>query len=173
MGYQRFSPFYIFGKWEKNGKIFLLTCVMIVPSKGGKERSGCATDDENKLSRQVLEELVAIGFARVTDYFFVRDGQILLKEPVAEQAGAVIASMENGTKGIKVKCYDKLKALELLGKHLGLFDKKEASKPAQNNLLQAILEASREEVDICDLPEVQQAAAAGHDVVGAPDTSAP
>ena len=150
-----------------------MTRGMIVPSKGGKERSGCATDDENKLSRQVLEELVAIGFARVTDYFFVRDGQICLKEPVTEQAGAVIASMENGTKGIKVKCYDKLKALELLGKHLGLFDKKDAPKPVQNNLLQAILEASREEVDTCDLPEVQQAAVAGHDMVGQTTVSEP
>ena len=117
------------------------------------------------LSRQVLDELVAIGFARVTDYFFVRDGQVQLKEPVSEQAGTVIASVENGTKGIKVKCYDKLKALELLGKHLGLFDKKDGSKPADNNLLQAILEAVRREVDADDLPELQQAAAAGHDLV--------
>lgn len=121
----------------------------------------------------MLEELVAIGFARVTDYFFVRDGQVCLKEPISEQAGAVIASMENGAKGLKVKCYDKLKALELLGKHLGLFDRKDAPKPEENNLLQAILQATGEEVQVHDLPEVQQAAAAGHDLVEPTEASEP
>lgn len=115
---------------------------------------------------------MAIGFARVTDYFFVRDGQIQLRDPIPEQAAGALASLDTTGKGIKVKFYDKLKALELLGKHLGIFDRKEsAPKPEQNNLLQAILQATREEVDTDDLPELQQAAAAGHDLVEPTDAA--
>ena len=121
---------------------------------------------EEQLSRQILEELVAIGFARVTDYFFVREGLVQLKEPLPEQAGTAIASLDTTGKGLKVKFYDKLKALELLGKHLGMFAGRDAGPGGeQNNLLEAILQATNEEVDTRDLPEIQQAAAAGHDLV--------
>ena len=62
--------------------------------------------------------------------------------------------------------YDKLKALELLGKYLGLFEARgNLTEDRQTNLLQAILEATAKEVDVRDLPELQQAAAAGHDLV--------
>jgi len=65
-----------------------------------------------------------------------------------------------------VKFYDKLKALELLGKYMGLFEGKlSREEKEENNLLEAILKATREEVDIHDIPELQQAAAVGHDLV--------
>lgn len=53
-----------------------------------------------------------------------------------------------------LKYSSKIRALELLGKHLGLFDR-QGSKPAasENNLLSAILAAG--EVDVSDLPEVE------------------
>ena len=41
---------------------------------------------------------------------------------------------------MKVKFYDKLKALELLGKHLGMFAGT-GTDPEQSNLLEAILSA--------------------------------
>ena len=110
---------------------------------------------------------MAIGFARVTDYFFVRDGQPQLKDALPE--GAAIAAVETTGKGIKVKCYDKLKALELLGKYAGLFGGKEQPpRIPENNLLEAILLATRGEVNTDDLPELQQAAAAGDDLVEPP-----
>ena len=108
---------------------------------------------------------MTIGFARVTDYFFVEDGALQLKTPLPEQAGTAIASLDTTGKGMKVKFYDKLKALELLGKHLGMFSGKETPEAKENNLLEAILRATEGEVDTDDLPEVQQAAAAGHDLV--------
>ena len=86
---------------------------------------------------RIVEELVAIGFARATDILDVKDGQTLLKE---RADGTAIANLETTPKGVKVKFYDKLKALELLGKHLGMFDGT-GTEPEENNLLEAVLQA--------------------------------
>lgn len=116
----------------------------------------------------VAEELAAIGFARVTDCFYV-EGNTLVFKPQQElrpEAGAAIVSVEHTAGGLKVKFYDKLKALELLGKYMGMFDGT-AGRDGQetNNLLEAILAATREGVETDDLPELQQAADAGDDLV--------
>ena len=117
---------------------------------------------------RVAEELAAIGFARATDCFYV-DGNTLVFKPdqeLSSQAGAAIASVERTAGGLKVKFYDKLKALELLGKYMGMFDGT-AGRDGQesNNLLEAILAATREEVRTDDVPELQQAADPGDDLV--------
>ena len=117
---------------------------------------------------RVAEELAAIGFARATDCFYV-DGSTLVFKPDRElspETGAAIASIERTAGGLKVKFYDKLKALELLGKYMGMFDGA-AGRDGQesNNLLEAILAATREEVETCDVPELQQTADSGDDLV--------
>ena len=67
---------------------------------------------------------------------------------------AAIAGIKEGKYGIEVSSYDKVRALELLGKHLGLFDGKGNQKTAEeNNLLEAI--QGTEEIDVDDLPEVE------------------
>ena len=49
-----------------------------------------------------------------------------------------------------------MKALELLGKHFGLFEGKESQETKEeNNLLEAILQATRQEVDTLDVSELQ------------------
>ena len=46
-------------------------------------------------------------------------------------------------------------ALELLGKHFGLFEAKGAQEDRENNLLEAILQATAQEVDTVDVSELQ------------------
>lgn len=72
---------------------------------------------------RVLEELAAIAFARVTDYAEVKDDQVFIKDTagLSENQIKAIAGIKQGKFGIEVKLSDKEKALELLGRHLGMF----------------------------------------------------
>ena len=79
---------------------------------------------------RVLQELAAIAFAKATDYAEVEDGQVIIKDTVNldEQQVKAIAGIKEGKYGIEVKLNDKEKALELLGRHLGMFkDRMEVS----------------------------------------------
>lgn len=119
---------------------------------------------KTKVSRErVMEELVAIGFAKATDFLCVQDGELVIKntDELPDSLEAAVASIEKTTHGWKVKLYDKLKALELLGKCMGMLDGKVL--PEKNNLLEELLKATKEE--IYDLPEIQQEADAGNDLV--------
>ena len=74
---------------------------------------------------------------------------------------AAISLIKQGRNGIEVVSYDKLKALELLGKHLGMFDSKSAqNSEGENNLLDRLVAGTGEDIDIDDLPEVERSAAA-------------
>lgn len=117
--------------------------------------------------KKVVEELAAIGFARATNFLRVSDGELTIRntDALSKADRAAIASIERSSTGIKLKFYDKMKALELLGKYMGMFEGGSEEEGAQNNLLEAILTATREEVDLDDIPEIQQAADAGHDLV--------
>ena len=117
--------------------------------------------------QDVLAEIRAIALADVTRVVTVQDGAPVLR-PVGElTAGqrAGIASIEKGTGGIKVKFYDKLKALELLCKCYGLLDGSARPQESDSPLLQAILDSTKEVIPTGDVPEIQQATAAGDDLV--------
>ena len=104
--------------------------------------------------KQVVEELAAIGFAKATDFVAVENGALVIRSTgeLSKTDRAAIASMESTSNGIRLKLYDKMKALELLGKYMGIFDGEGAQAERENNLLEAILEATQEAVDTHDIP---------------------
>lgn len=105
---------------------------------------------------KVLKELAKIGFANATDYAKVvekeyevdkydPEGNVVgkeikmltvveleLTENIEVSKHAAISSIKRGANGIEVKLNDKVKALELMGRHLGMFtDKVEHSGEIQ------------------------------------------
>lgn len=121
----------------------------------------------DRLPEQVITELAAIGMTRATDVLSIADGQVTIKEEaqMGKNHAAAIASVEKTSGGWKVKFYDKLKALELLGTILGMFGSAGKREEEENNLLEAIISSTEEAVEICDIQELQQTADPGNDLV--------
>ena len=81
----------------------------------------------------VVKELAAIAFAKATDYAEVKGGTVHIKDTdsLSEQQIRAIAGIKDGKFGIELKLNDKEKALELLGRHLGMWnDKLDIKTPA-------------------------------------------
>lgn len=74
----------------------------------------------------VLQELAAIAFARVTDYVSVMGGMAQVKntDQLSDSQIAAIAGIKETQNGIEVKLGSKEKTLELLGRHLGMWNDK-------------------------------------------------
>lgn len=156
------------------------------------QRLGQKTAQKLEITREsIMQELAAVGFARVTDFVSVETepatrlaihpitGEIIDvpggyrqtvritdTDELPEQKAAALAGIKQGANGIEVKLHDKVRALELLGKAVGVFDSgRDTSTDATNNLFEAIVESAQEELETDDIPEIEQEAAAGADVV--------
>ena len=92
---------------------------------------------------KILQELGDIAFASATDLVRVEGGNLFVADTgdLTEEQARAIASVEKAPGGLKVKFYDKLKALELLGKAVGLFEGGSVARE-DNGLLEAILRAT-------------------------------
>ena len=110
---------------------------------------------------QLLFQLQAIATVDATQLLQVTDGCLTVADTAALTPAqrAAVAGIEKSTGGIKLKLYDKLKALELLCKLMGLGEGGLA--PPDPSLLEAIEKSTGEVIDTHDLPEFQQTAEAG------------
>lgn len=155
------------------------------------QRLGQKTAQKLEITREsIMQELAAIGFARASDFVRVETepttrlgvhpltGEIISlpsycqtvritnTDELPEDKAAALAGIKQGTNGIEVKLHDKVRALELLGKAVGVFDSgRDTSTEATNNLFKAIVESAQEGLETDDIPEIEQEAAAGADVV--------
>lgn len=158
------------------------------------QRLGQKTAQKLEITREsIMQELAAVGFARASDFVRVETtpatklgihpitGEVINvpggycqtvlitdTADLPEDKAAALASIKQTANGIDVKLHDKVRALELLGKAVGMFDNREAPSDADNNLFDAIVESAGEELSTDDIPEIEQAAAAGDDVVEPP-----
>lgn len=118
---------------------------------------------------RVLEELAAIAFANGTDFATITHNGLVRLTPtdeVPEEKKKAVASIKEGQYGTEVKLHDKVRALELLGKHLGVFDANNGSTNEQeNNIFEVIEESTREEIDTDAIPEIEPPAKPGDDLV--------
>ena len=86
---------------------------------------------------RVVQELAAIAFATATDYVTIKSNGpaavVMIKstEDLSDEQVRAIAGIKEGANGIEVKLNDKQKALELLGRHLGMWnDRLDINAPA-------------------------------------------
>ena len=127
----------------------------------------------------ILRELANVAFANGTDFAKVvcrevpmttvdEDGvlqtvtklqqlvEIKDTSTIPPEKRAAISGIKEGKYGIEVSSYDKVKALELLGRHLGMFDARVAKNPeGESNLLDLLVAGTEEDIDTDDLPEVE------------------
>lgn len=96
-------------------------------------------------AERVLRELAAIAFVNIDDVVDKRTGGFLKDAQRIDLAAVSGYQVKKGkTREKEVKFYDKLRALELIGKRLGMFDENNAdnAKNQQGNAtLNAIIEA--------------------------------
>ena len=80
----------------------------------------------------ILEVLKAIAFSDFTEYVWIEDGEVRYKDSrqLSGPQRAAIAGIKDSGKGVEIKLHDKQKALELLVKFLGLFE-----RPAEENVV--------------------------------------
>ena len=133
-----------------------------------QKRQKSAAEKLEITRERVLKELASIGFAKATDFLTIQGGRVLIKDSddVAADKLAALASVKEGMYGVEVKLADKARALEMLGKYLGLFDGTNPEGDTQkNNLFEAIAGAAEGGIDLNEIPEIQSSADVDADVV--------
>lgn len=89
----------------------------------------------------------------------------ITQDDVVQELKAVAFAQADDGSGSELKYSSKLKALELLGKHLGIFEQRGGGQTGGSDLLESIRRSTGEVIATDELPEIQQAAAAGNELV--------
>ena len=110
----------------------------------------------------VVKELARIAFADAADYVQVETRiinrgdievpiELAVHKETAELSAdqrAAIASIKQGANGVEIKLHDKIRALELLGRHIGMFnDKLEVKASIENPFAGLSTEELRNVID--------------------------
>lgn len=85
-------------------------------------------------AERVLKELARVAFGDPAEVVSVRRGGRVVVRPTAElteDQRRTIQGVSEGPNGIKIRFADKLRALELVGKHIGLFVDRVQVEPAR------------------------------------------
>lgn len=145
----------------------LLSNVMVQEALQKRQAQLCTKLEVTQ--ERVLEELAAIAFANGTDFVTITETGLLNVKPtrkVPKEKLPAIASIKYNQLGVEIKLHDKVRALELLGKHLGVFDAKSGtSETPGNNIFEVIEQSTGEELDTSDIPEIEPPAKPGNDMV--------
>lgn len=135
-----YSPKYARGNAHK---LVANSCIAKYIAERQEERSKRTEITQDR----VLEELAYIAFSKASDYAKVVEKQVhdeegnpiydangdplmfrtvepILTDELTEAQQRAIAVIKKGRDGFEIKPYDKQRALELLGKHLGMFAEK-------------------------------------------------
>ena len=109
-------------------------------SKYIKERMNERSKRTEITQDNVLKELATIAFAKVTDFVTIENGVVIVKDTkdIPKDLLPAIASIKEGKNGIEVSFYNKDKSLELLGRHLGMFNDKIEVSGTINNPMEAV-----------------------------------
>lgn len=96
----------------------------------------------------VLTELLKIAKADGTRFATINGRGTVKLTPTEElmpEERAAVASIKKGRFGTEIRTYDKVRALELLGKHLGLFDNSANAESEAIARLDALIESIDDE----------------------------
>ncbi len=105
-----------------------------------KELTAIAFADRTKISK-MEKRTMELESGKEVNY---EDVVFALTDTLDENTKKVIAGYKKGKNGISVETYDKLKALELLGKYFGMF--KDDSPIVNNNFINPYANLSEEEL---------------------------
>lgn len=106
---------------------------------------------QKNIKKSVMNEIKAIAFSDLTRFVSAEtDGEGVQTVKITDTAALprsckrALCSVKAGTRGIEVKLYDKLKALELLGRSCGAFSDKAGGEMSAVEQLRSLFEESEE-----------------------------
>ena len=118
---------------------------------------------------KVLQELAAIAFANGYDFAqVIKPGvvRVIPTEEIPQDKRKAVAFIKETANGTEIKTYDKVRALELLGKHLGIFDSNNNTITEQeNNIFEVINQSTNGELNTSAISEIEYTSKPNNDMV--------